>query len=224
MTDESDETATPVIDESPTAAGETPGPEEAPKAKPTRAERLEAKAARLREAEQRRAAEPAADRAGASRGLVIALAAVSAVAVAAVTLLVITFVSWQHQRDVDSARDSAVKAAKEFAVDFGSYDYRHLETDFREVASRMTPDFARSYLDSSGRLEPTFEQYKTQVTAQIQAYGVTSVSTSRATVVIFLDQTVRTSQSSTPRIDRNRLELHLVHQDGKWLVTELFAK
>jgi hypothetical protein len=35
---------------------------------------------------------------------------------------------------------------------------------------------------------------------------------------------VRTSQSSTPRVDRNRLEIHLVQQDGKWLVAKLLAK
>jgi Mce-associated membrane protein len=137
---------------------------------------------------------------------------------------VVGFVSWNHQRDVNDARAGALKAAKTFAVDFGSYDYRHLDSDFSEVAARMTPDFAKSYVETSDKLKPTFIQYKTQVTARIQGFGVTSVSTSSATVVVFLDQRVQTSQSSTPRIDRNRLELRLVKEKGKWLVKKLLAK
>jgi Mce-associated membrane protein len=190
----------------------------------SKAERLEAKAARLREAEERRAAEPAGTGSSTATGWIVATIALAVVAAAAIALLIVTAVARQHQRDVNSARSDAVAAAKSFAVDFGSYDYQHLDADFQDVAKRMTADFRKSYLDSTTRLKPTFVQYKTHVTARIQGYGVTSAGTSKATVVVFLDQTVRTSQSSTPRIDRNRLEIQLVHQGGKWLVAKLLAK
>ena len=181
----------------------------------------------------RRAA--AAGSAPSRRGLVIATAVSGAVAIALGTLLIITFLAWQHQKDVNSsrgqvstdvtaARVAAVAAAKSFAVDFGSYDYQHLDTEFQEVADRMTPDFAKSYLETSDKLKPTFEQYKTQVTARIQGIGVTSASATNAVVVVFLDQTVHTSQSTAPRIDRNRLEIHLVQTGGEWLVSKLLAK
>ena len=192
--------------------------------KPTKAEKLEAKAARLRVEDERRAADTAAGRPPQRVGFVISTVVLGAVAAVLVALLLILFFSWQHQRDVNSARDDAVAAAKSFALDFGAYDYQHLDTEFQEVAQKMTPDFAKSYLDTSDRLKATFVQYKTQVTARIQDWGVTSASTSKATVIVFLDQTVRTSQSSTPRIDRNRLEIQLVHSGGKWLVAKLLAK
>ena len=209
----------------PTQASEFPPPP-APgrRPKPTKAERLEAKAARLRVADERRAAGAAAGQPPQRVGFVIATAVLGAVTAALVALLLVLFFSWQDQRDVNSARDDAVAAAKSFALDFGAYDYQHLDTEFQEVAQKMTPDFAKSYLETSDKLKPTFVQYKTQVTARIQGWGVTSSSTSKATVVVFLDQTVRTSQSSTPRIDRNRLEIQLVHTDGKWLVAKLLAK
>jgi Mce-associated membrane protein len=223
LDERTDETTAPAADEA-TAPAADAAPEPAAKRRPTKAERLEAKAARLREAEQRRTAAGADSSAAAPRGLVIALAALAAVAVAATALLVITFLAWRHQRDVDRARAAAVTAARAFAIDFGSYDYRNLDADFHGVAERMTPGFASSYLDSSTRLEPTFRQYRTQVTAHIQGVGVTSASTSRATILVFLDQTVRTSQSGTPRLDRNRLEVQLVHRGGRWLVQRLFAR
>jgi Mce-associated membrane protein len=192
--------------------------------KPTRAEKLEAKAARLRVADERRAADAAAGRPPRPRGFVIATGVLGVVVAGLIALLLILYFSWQHQRDENAARDAAAAAARSFALDFGAYDYQHLDTEFQEVAQKMTPDFARSYLSTSDKLKPTFVQYKTQVTARIQGWGVTSASTSKATVVVFLDQTVHTSQSSTPRIDRNRLEIQLVHSDGKWLVAKLLAK
>ena len=225
-----------------------PGPQEPaaepeaaipPRGKPTKAEKLEAKAARLREQAQRRAADAAAGVLPPRRGLLISTAALAVVAAALATLLVITFLAWQHQKDItadrvaaatkstaalDASRAAAVAAAKSFALDFGSYDYQHLDTEFQEVAQKMTPSFAKSYLATSDKLKATFEQYKTQVTAQIQGWGVTSATASHAVVVVFLDQTVRTSQSSTPRIDRNRLEIQLELTDGKWLVSKLLAK
>jgi Mce-associated membrane protein len=204
-----------------------PAAESGARPKPTKAEKLEAKAARLREAEERRAGQAGVGgSAPARRGLVVATAVLGVVVLALATLLIITFLAWQDAKDDDNsaARDSAVAAAKSFAVDFGSYDYEHLDTEFQEVAERMTPDFATSYLETSTKLKATFEQYKTRVTARIQGVGVTSSSDSEAVVLVFLDQTVRTSQSTTPRIDRNRLEIHLVDTDGKWLVAKLLAK
>jgi Mce-associated membrane protein len=200
--------------------GAFPPPPSGHRPRPSKAEKLEAKAARLRVEAERRAAGQAPQRVG----FVVATALLGVVAAALVALLLILFFSWQDQREENSARDDAVAAAKSFALDFGAYDYQHLDTEFQEVAQKMTPDFAKSYLDTSDKLKPTFVQYKTQVTARIQGWGVTSSSTSKATVVVFLDQTVRTSQSSTPRIDRNRLEIQLVHTGGRWLVAKLLAK
>jgi len=233
------------------AAEAEPTPSASARPKPTKAEKLEAKAARLREADERRAADAAAGHVPDRKPFVIATAALGAVAVILGILLILTFIAWQDADDSASAPQSTgatapgtptgtgtvgsleltsptveevVAAAKSFAVDFGTYDYQHLDTEFQEVAQKMTPSFAKSYLETSDKLKPTFEQYKTHVTAQIQGWGVTSVSTSNAVVIVLLDQTVHTSQSTTPRIDRNRLEVDLVHTDGTWLVSKLLAK
>lgn len=221
-------TAEPTTD----TAGEA-AEDAAPPGKPklTKAQKLEARAARLRAAEEARAerarvaaeAGPAAA-APASRGWQIATIVLSGVTAALVAVLIIGYLSWQHQRDVNSARSGALTAAKTFAVDFGAYDYEHLDADFSKAASLMAPSFAKDYTDASNKLKQTLVQYKTQVTAQVQGAGVTSASTSKAVVVLFLDQTVKTSQSSVPRIDRNRLQISLVKQKGKWLVSKLDAK
>jgi Mce-associated membrane protein len=214
---------------------EAPAPSEAeapaPSAKPTKAARLEARAARLREAEERRAqqrqAAAAADgegnRAG-SRAQLVSTVLLGVLSAGLIAVLVIGFFSWQHQRDIDKAHAGALKAAKAFALDFGAYDYRTLDADFTKVTKGMTASFAKDYSAASTKLKPTLVQYKTHVTASIQGAGVTVGGTAKATVVVFLDQLVSTSQSTVPRLDRNRLQMQLVRHDGKWLVANLLAK
>jgi Mce-associated membrane protein len=202
----------------------------------SKAARLEARAARLREAEERRAEKqrlekersggPAGAEAGATRGrgLLITTVLLAVLSAGLVVVLVIGYFSWQHQRDLTNARAGALKAGKAFALDFGAYDYRTLDADFKKVTAGMTAGFAKDYTDTSGKLKPTLVQYKTRVTSSLQGAGVTSAGTTKATVVVFLDQTVNTSQSSVPRLDRNRLQIQLERHNGKWLVAKLLAK
>jgi Mce-associated membrane protein len=224
------------------------GAQPAKKPRPTKAERLEAKAARLRDAEARRAS---ATQTGSGEGsgravwtrVGPALAAATAVFLA---LAIVFFIAWLNSRDsvsdraarvrkeagqveklqreihaTEDARQSVLRTAQQYAIDFGSYDYRHLDADFAKVASHLTPAFKKSYVESSSKLEPTIVQYKGASTATVQGIGLTNLTESRALVVILLDQRISTSQSATPRIDRNRLEMTLVKSDGKWLINKL---
>ena len=118
-----------------------------------------------------------------------------------------------------------VKVAQQYAVDFGSYDYQHLDADFQRVATHLTSGFAKSYASVSATLKPTIVQYKGKSTAAVQGVAISSVSTSRAVVLVFLDQTVTTTQQKTARIDRNRLQLTMQRQkNGTWLISDLALK
>lgn len=239
MTQKVDETVPP---ESGSDAG-------AEKVKPSKAERLEARAAKLREAEAARneAAknEAAKNEAAKARnrisGWVVAVAAVLALAlVASVVILAVRL--GQQSSKVDAAnrraataatkanaltqdavdRASALAAAQKYAIDFGSYDYAKLDQDFQLVSSHLTPAFATKYKQISGQLRTVIVQYKGRSTATVEGAGVQSVGATTAVVLMFLDQTVTTTQSATPRIDRNRLKITLAHQpDGSWLISDL---
>lgn len=194
------------------------------KAKMSKADRLAARAEKLRARDDARAAQRAAqDESGPARrptGWIIATCVVSVLAVALATVLVIGFVSWHHQRQVDDARSAALKAAESYAVAFGTYDYQHLDADFAKTSQLLTPSFAKRYKSTSSALAKTFAAYKTKVTASVPSGGaaVISASTSKAQVLVLLDQVITNSQSKTPTINRNRLKVSLVHSHGKWLV------
>lgn len=231
-TDELDATDTSPDTSSDTAAreggDEAPDAAKAAPAKPrTRAEKLEAKAARLRELEERRAERAAAKEtapARRSKGLLVAVSVLGVLVLALGTLLAILVPTWLHQKHVNAARASALAAARTYAVDFGSYDYRHLDADFARVADHLTADFRKTYLSDSTRLRPAIVQYQGRSTATVQGVAVATVSETRAEVLVMLDQTVTTAQSSVPRVDRNRLQMNLVRQGGHWRIAKLLLK
>ena len=203
----------------------------------TKADRLEAKAARLREAHERAAAAaPPQVPAGARRigGWPLVAAGVLVLAlVAAVVFLAVRL--GQQSSKVDDlgkqvasasaqslARDSAVATATKYAIDFGSYDYAKLDQDFQVVSSHLTPAFASKYKQISQQLRSVIVQYKGKSTATVGGAGVESLRGKQAVVLIFLDQTVTTTQSKTPRVDRNRVKMTMQRQPrGTWLISDL---
>ncbi len=119
-------------------------------------------------------------------------------------------------------RQSALSTAKKYAVDFGSYDYAKLDQDFQLVSSHLTKSFAAKYEQISQQLKSVIVQYKGKSTATVQGAGISAFTAKQAVVVLFLDQTVSTTQSQKPRVDRNRLTMTLQHQpDGTWLISDL---
>jgi Mce-associated membrane protein len=206
-----------------------------PRAVPkTKAEKLEAKAARLRErqeAKERAAKERAAAPVTVASTPAWIVPTLTAIAVVFAIAFAITLPWGLHQRHVastsqklDKARASALSAAKQYAVDFGSYDYQKLDEDFQVVASHLTKDFATKYAKVSSDLKQIIVQYKGKSTATVQGAAVASATTTKATVLVFLDQSVTTSQSSTARLDRNRLEMSLEKQGSTWLIADLSLK
>ncbi len=145
-------------------------------------------------------------------------------AVVAVLAAGVIVSQWQlsDQRDLASARDSATAAARVYAVDVASYDYRHLTRDFTVVEQESTPEFRRTFVQSSGSLAKVLAQYKATAKGSVVASGVTSATTSTAVVVLFVNQTVtNTAQTGGSTPDNSRIQMTLVRPGSKWLISDL---
>ena len=211
-----------------------------------RAARLEAKAARLREreeakrakqAEQAEAAQaaPSGAPAGSASGTpwVVASAVLAALLVAAVIVGLLVSLDLRHQRDsrtralsaaraVDAERTAVLHLATQYAVDFGSYNYKTYDADVARVKSHLTGKTLSDYTQASKALRPTILQYQSVETATVAAAAVQTITPNQATVIVLLDQTVTSKQSPTPRIDRNRLSMVLQRQpNGTWVVPQV---
>jgi Mce-associated membrane protein len=151
-------------------------------------------------------------------GRLAALAGGVAVVAALVAALVVAEVSLAHANAVDHARTTAMAAAESFAEEISSYDYRHLDQDFKVVTDHATGRLKADFTTASRNLEPVLVRVRGTATGKVVAAGVADATTDRATVVVLLDQTVTNTTAPSPRLDRSRLVMTLTHGSAGWLV------
>ncbi|MBB5852097.1 hypothetical protein ACFQ05_02340 [Amycolatopsis umgeniensis] len=128
---------------------------------------------------------------------------------------------WYRQELLDTARDEASAAAGKYAVDLTSYDFGKLDENFETVAGNSTAAFAQQYQETTNGIKPLLLQYKAVSKSTVLQSGIVNATADRVVAVLFVDQTITNTNSPQARVDRNRVELTLVHQDGRWLIDGL---
>ena len=127
-----------------------------------------------------------------------ALLSAGALIVALVVGLALSLSALANQNALASSRSSALSAARTYTVELASYNYRDLDRDFSTVAANSTPSFRRTFAESSDALKSTLSRYKATAAAKVVSAGVVSASTSRAVVLVFLDQNIANSTQTKP--------------------------
>jgi Mce-associated membrane protein len=135
--------------------------------------------------------------------------------------LVVTMIRLHNADAVSEARAGASAAASSFATELLTYDYHHVDKDFGVVVDHATGAFKANFTKTSKDLKALITKYQVVSTGKVDATGVADATPDRATVVVFADQTGRSSQNPAPHIDRTRLRLTLTHTGGGWLVEKV---
>ncbi|HEY7948509.1 MAG TPA: hypothetical protein VID75_12600 [Acidimicrobiales bacterium] len=143
------------------------------------------------------------------------------VAVALAVCLVLALLALGNSNAVAAARVSALGSARTDAVALAGYDYRHLNRDFGAVLANSTPSFQRRFGQASDALKSTLTKFHATAAAKVVSEGLVWASTSRAVVLVFLDQTVTNSTNSKPTTDRSQVEITLVNDQGRWLIDQV---
>lgn len=143
------------------------------------------------------------------------------VIVGLVVALIVSQVQLSNQNSLDAERASAVAAAKVFAHDVATYSYRNLHRDFGRVESESTPSFRRNFIRSSDSLSKVLVQYKATASAKVLAAAVSTISSGKAVVLLFVNQSVANSSQPGVSTDDSRIEVTLVRGDGRWLLQDL---
>jgi Mce-associated membrane protein len=103
-----------------------------------------------------------------------------------------------------------------------TYDYKTLDADFARAEKGLTPGFRSSYVHTTETsVRPLASKYHAISAASVAASGVSEASLNDATVLLFVDQTVQNTQLPHPRLDRSRIRVSMVRQNGQWLVNHL---
>lgn len=123
-----------------------------------------------------------------------------------------------------AAPDEARRAAMSFAKDLGTYDYRDMDGNFRLVAQRSTDNFSGQLRQITEAMTPLLQQTQATSKGSVPAAGVVTADENKAVVVLFLDQTIKNTNTAQPRVDRSRMQLSLVKVDGVWKLDHLEAR
>lgn len=155
-----------------------------------------------------------------------------AVAVAAVIVAALIFsileLSSQHSKaarleNLQSLQRSALHAASTYAVYLSTYNYNNLNgptAPWTEVDQHSTAAFKTRYDKTKAALAKLVQSYKVTANGVVKSAGATSVTTSQAQVLIFLDQTITNSAQSGTKTQPFVVELTLSRQAGKWLIAD----
>lgn len=131
----------------------------------------------------------------------------------------------RSQDNQNGLRSSALTSAKDDGVLLSSYDYRNLTgpgSAWAKVEKSATPAFRKNFLSTSGTLGKLLTQYNATATGKVISAGVASFSSSRAVVLLFIDQTVNNSvQKSASATQPLRTQVTLLRQNGQWLIDDL---
>jgi Mce-associated membrane protein len=144
--------------------------------------------------------------------------------VALVSSLALTLVQTVRLRDehrLAEARRQAIVTATNYAVDLTTYDFSHLDAEFNKVLSNSTGSFRAEYTAASASLRDLIAKFKATASGKVLETAVISSDTGQAQILLFVDQTVANTNSTTPRVDRSRMKMGLEKQDGKWLISSL---
>jgi Mce-associated membrane protein len=146
---------------------------------------------------------------------------VGVVAVALAVALILTLLALGNKSSLDSARTSALSAARADAVKLAGYDYRHLDRDFGAVVADSTPSFRRKFTQAGDALKNTLSKYHAIAVAHVVSAGLVSATTSRAVALVFLTQKVTNSTQKNSTSDRSQVEITLVRSGGRWLIDQV---
>jgi Mce-associated membrane protein len=130
---------------------------------------------------------------------------------------------WQL-REAQAEEDRRVQimqAATEHAVDFLSVDYRQVRRDTAKVIEGAAGQFRRQYVSSRGRLESLVRDNESVSRGKVLSVGLVSADADSARAIVVADSSVRNLASPRPQPRHYRLQLDLVRQGERWLVSSL---
>ncbi|MBT2417396.1 hypothetical protein J7F01_20805 [Streptomyces sp. ISL-22] len=149
-----------------------------------------------------------------------------AVGLAAATLLTTALTVWlalalYDQREADQRRQDVLAAARQSALNFTSLDYRHYDRDSANVLAGATGDFKKQFAAQMGQLTDLVAENKSVSEGQVLEAGIVRSDEDSARVLVVADSKVTNTAVPQGEARTYRLQLDLVHKDGRWLTSDV---
>ena len=125
------------------------------------------------------------------------------------------------QQGMTTLQQSALAAAKTYAAEFATYNYKDFDSQLALVESHSVDPFLSQYKRETEQLKPDIVKAQSVSTGKVISAGVESISPTKAVVDVFLNQTISNSGSSTPRVDSQRVQMTLARRGDQWLISNV---
>ena len=125
------------------------------------------------------------------------------------------------QREADQRRQDILAAARQSALNFTSLDYRHYDLDSANVLQGATGDFKKQFTAQTEQLTKLVAANKSVSEGQILDAGIVRSDEHSARVLVVADSKVTNTAAPKGEARTYRLQLDLVHRDGRWLTSDV---
>ena len=151
----------------------------------------------------------------------VVLAVLAVLAVAAVALAATKASELSAASDRDQRRTDVLAAARQQAVNFTTLDYQHLDRDLARVLRGATGDFRSQFRAGTKDLSALVTENQAVSQGEVLDAGIVSDDADSARVLVVADSTVTNSADPKPQRRHYRMQLDLVREGSRWLVSDL---
>jgi Mce-associated membrane protein len=157
----------------------------------------------------------------ASKGRLILAWALSVLLVVALAGLTLSVVALRRQSAAEAQREGAMKAARQLALDFTTYDYKTWDADSKRVLDDSTGQFKQEFQSGIDAVKTDVATNKATSKGDVKEAAVVSNDKDSAQVLVIVNAVV-TNTASTDGVERRyRIKLDLVREQDRWLTADL---
>lgn len=147
--------------------------------------------------------------------------ALSVLLVVALGGLTLSVVALSRQRANDSERSGAMKAARQLALDFTTYDYQSWDADSKRVLDDSTGQFKQEFAAGSNSVKTEVVTNKATSKGDVKEAAVVSNDKDSAQVLVIVNAVVTNTASADGTERRYRIKLDMVREKDHWLTADL---
>ena len=151
----------------------------------------------------------------------LALAGLALAAVACAVLVAMTVPRLADASEREQRRVEVLQAARQHAVNFTTLDYQRLDRDLGRVLDGATGDFREQFEAGTTDLSELVTANEAVAEGEVLEAGIVSDDADSARVLVVADSTVTNAADPSPQKRHYRLQLDLVRDGDRWLVSDL---
>jgi Mce-associated membrane protein len=128
---------------------------------------------------------------------------------------------WYDQRQLDTARQQALAAARQDTVDFVSISAATVDRDLQRISGHATGEFKDEFTRDMAQVRAAVVENKVDSRGSALRAAIISVSRNTAVVLVAVDATVKNTNAPNGRLSHYRIQVTLAAHSGRWLISQL---